>query len=298
MTKRVSSSKKLNNLYLQEDCINIDEMYYKDLIKLETILEDGFFSDLYSKFKKYNKPTKSDPTIDRLKKAYSINIDLVKKYLLKQGVDVEGIKIDSEKVAKSIKKDFNERKDPQVIQDKIVIGIKKIVKNELTTLKSSFVEKSLSEKVIYSIIMFLIVFCINTIIFTILNGILFGLGSILLVVILGPIIEETAKRWAIKEDMPWVYTGIFAGLELIKYVFTLVEAGSLLIPTLILRISALMMHFSTTLIQKYFYDKDKEEGNISTENTEIGYILAIFIHVTWNVAAIIFNGPLNTFIGF
>lgn len=296
-------SEKLNSLYLQENLYYIDEMYNRDLIKMESILGEGFFSNLYDKFKghiktpeKQNKLVKSN-TIDKLKKSYRVNIKLVKDYLLKQGVDVARIKKESVKVAHSVKQDFEKQKSPQIVQEKLFKGINTIVVSEIASIKSSFVEKTIGEKISASIIMFLIVLCINTIFLILLSSIFGSLAYIIVVIIIAPIIEETAKRWAISQNHPWVYTGVFAGLELLQYVFSFLLSGANLIPTLIIRISALIMHFSTTAIQKYFYDKDVEENNLSKDYTKVGYILAIFIHVTWNLIGTVFDKELSAFVG-
>jgi len=113
------------------------------------------------------------------------------------------------------------------------------------------------------------------------------------------LVEESAKRLSIIHDHPWIYTGIFAGLELLQYVISLISAGGLLVPVLIVRLLALLMHFSTTFIQKYFKEKGEEKNEQGMENNleMIGYFLAIGIHVTWNIIGLIMNKKIGAWIG-
>lgn len=125
------------------------------------------------------------------------------------------------------------------------------------------------------------------------------IGHVILCLVVAPIIEESAKRFAVVEKYPWVYTGIFAGLEMLQYVIGIVASGGIFAAALIIRISALMMHFATTYIQKYFREKGETERSKGIENNleMIGYFLAIGVHFTWNLVGLIFNKQISTFAG-
>lgn len=276
-----SLSQTLDFLYLSEQQQHINELFNRDSIRLE-IIKESFTAD----------------KLDSIKKSFEKNIEIIPKFLLKYGINVNRVKEESKKLSEEVKRDLKEKKDPKIIQDKITHSCFQIVKTEFNSAKETFYEMSLSDKIILSLMIFTIVLVLNTVILVLFSS-FFGpeLGMMVLSLILGPVIEESAKRYAIKENYPWVYTGIFAGLELLDYVIKIVFAGGLLIPALIVRISTLMMHFATTAVQKYFHDKDELEGNQDSTSTNIGYILAIFIHVTWNIVGTIFNKQIGAFVG-
>jgi tryptophan-rich sensory protein len=278
-------TEKLNQLYFQESSIEIiNEYYNRDIQKIEDLLEEGF----------------NQNKIDKLKDSYDKNIKIVKKILLDNGIDVSRIQNQGLLLGKTVKNDIKNREKPEVIQNKLIKGAAKIIKKEAISAKKSFEEKSLSEKITRSLIIFVIVLFLNTLF----GGIFIGflgeqVGMAVLVVVIAPLVEESAKRLSIIHDYPWIYTGIFAGLELLQYVISLISAGGLLVPVLIVRLIALLMHFSTTFIQKYFKEKGEEKNKQGMENNleMIGYFLAIGIHVTWNIIGLIMNKKIGAWIG-
>ncbi len=278
-------TEKLNQLYFQESSIEIiNEYYNRDIQKIEDLLEEGFIQN----------------KIDKLKDSYDKNIKIVKKILLDNGIDVSRIQNQGLLLGKTVKNDIKNREKPEVIQNKLIKGAAKIIKKEAISAKKSFEEKSLSEKIARSLFIFVIVLFLNTLF----GGIFIGfldpeVGIAVLAVVIAPLVEESAKRLSIIHDHPWIYTGIFAGLELLQYVISLISAGGLLVPVLIVRLIALLMHFSTTFIQKYFKEKGEEKNKQGMENNleMIGYFLAIGIHVTWNIIGLIMNKKIGAWIG-
>jgi tryptophan-rich sensory protein len=278
-------TEKLNQLYFQESSIEIiNEYYNRDIQKIEDLLEEGF----------------NQNKIDKLKDSYDKNIKIVKKILLDNGIDVSRIQNQGLLLGKTVKNDIKNREKPEVIQNKLIKGAAKIIKKEAISAKKSFEEKSLSEKITRSLIIFVIVLFLNTLFAGIFIGFLGAqVGIAVLAVVIAPLVEESAKRLSIIHDHPWIYTGIFAGLELLQYVISLISAGGLLVPVLIVRLIALLMHFSTTFIQKYFKEKGEEKNKQGMENNleMIGYFLAIGIHVTWNIIGLIMNKKIGAWIG-
>lgn len=278
-------TEKLNQLYFQESSIEIiNEYYNRDIQKIEDLLEEGF----------------NQNKIDKLKDSYDKNIKIVKKILLDNGIDVSRIQNQGLLLGKTVKNDIKNREKPEVIQNKLIKGAAKIIKKEAISAKKSFEEKSLSEKITRSLFIFVIVLFLNTLF----GGIFIGflgeqVGIAVLAVVIAPLVEESAKRLSIIHDHPWIYTGIFAGLELLQYVISLISAGGLLVPVLIVRLVTLLMHFSTTFIQKYFKEKGEEKNKQGMENNleMIGYFLAIGIHVTWNIIGLIMNKKIGAWIG-
>lgn len=278
-------TEKLNQLYFQESSIEIiNEYYNRDIQKIEDLLEEGFIQN----------------KIDKLKDSYDKNIKIVKKILLDNGIDVSRIQNQGLLLGKTVKNDIKNREKPEVIQNKLIKGAAKIIKKEAISAKKSFEEKSLSEKIARSLFIFVIVLFLNTLFAGIFIGFLGAqVGIAVLAVVIAPLVEESAKRLSIIHDHPWIYTGIFAGLELLQYVISLISAGGLLVPVLIVRLIALLMHFSTTFIQKYFKEKGEEKNKQGMENNleMIGYFLAIGIHVTWNIIGLIMNKKIGAWIG-
>lgn len=278
-------TEKLNQLYFQESSIEIiNEYYNRDIQKIEDLLEEGFIQN----------------KIDKLKDSYDKNIKIVKKILLDNGIDVSRIQNQGLLLGKTVKNDIKNREKPEVIQNKLIKGAAKIIKKEAISAKKSFEEKSLSEKIARSLFIFVIVLFLNTLFGGIFIGFLGSqVGIAVLAVVIAPLVEESAKRLSIIHDHPWIYTGIFAGLELLQYVILLISAGGLLVPVLIVRLIALLMHFSTTFIQKYFKEKGEEKNKQGMENNleMIGYFLAIGIHVTWNIIGLIMNKKIGAWIG-
>jgi tryptophan-rich sensory protein len=278
-------TEKLNQLYFQESSIEIiNEYYNRDIQKIEDLLEEGFIQN----------------KIDKLKDSYDKNIKIVKKILLDNGIDVSRIQNQGLLLGKTVKNDIKNREKPEVIQNKLIKGAAKIIKKEAISAKKSFEEKSLSEKIARSLFIFVIVLFLNTLFGGIFVGFLGAqVGMVVLAVVIAPLVEESAKRLSIIHDHPWIYTGIFAGLELLQYVISLISAGGLLVPVLIVRLLALLMHFSTTFIQKYFKEKGEEKNEQGMENNleMIGYFLAIGIHVTWNIIGLIMNKKIGAWIG-
>ncbi len=278
-------TEKLNQLYFQESSIEIiNEYYNRDIQKIEDLLEEGFIQN----------------KIDKLKDSYDKNIKIVKKILLDNGIDVSRIQNQGLLLGKTVKNDIKNREKPEVIQNKLIKGAAKIIKKEAISAKKSFEEKSLSEKIARSLFIFVIVLFLNTLFGGIFIGFLGAqVGMVVLAVVIAPLVEESAKRLSIIHDHPWIYTGIFAGLELLQYVISLISAGGLLVPVLIVRLLALLMHFSTTFIQKYFKEKGEEKNKQGMENNleMIGYFLAIGIHVTWNIIGLIMNKKIGAWIG-
>ena len=95
--------------------------------------------------------------------------------------------------------------------------------------------------------------------------------------IVAPIIEESAKRYALLNNYPFLYTGIFAGIEALIYI----QGGA----PVFSRIIAFIFHLVTVNIQKKFHDQ-----SISLKNekfSKFGYYTAIVYHSLWNFFAVL-----------
>jgi len=182
--------------------------------------------------------------------------------------------------------------------DKAAIKIISTVgKDTFKKIKASVIKMDLSEKIMMSILLFCIVLFVNTFLLhlTIIFGMIvsslrFCLGVFF--VLIGPIIEETAKKYAIEEGYPFVFTAIFSGLEFLIYVGRLLALGMSLPKIILIRAIGVGLHFTTTMIQKHYYDKSiaQNDKNIQYQ----GYIIAISIHALFNLVAITFQSGINS----
>jgi hypothetical protein len=288
---QITLTEKLNTLYLNESQIQIiNEYYNNDLQRIDEILTEGFIKD----------------KLDKLKLSYEKNIETVKKVLSDHGVDVGRVERKSKTLASSVKSDVKNRRDPKKVSRKLKDGVVKIIKYEAISVKNYYGNQNNSvavkalggiSKILDSIYLLILVIIVSSSLW-VFSFILFGgpVAAILAPLVIAPIIEEYAKRVAIAEDYPWVYTGIFAGFELLLYVIPVIMSGAAFGPFLILRVMSLVMHFSTTLIQKYFKEKGEEE-RYKNNYGAIGYFLAVGVHMMWNLMAVVFKEEISAAVG-
>lgn len=283
-------TEKLEMLYFNESHIEIiNEYYTRDIQRLDNLINEGFIQN----------------NLDKITNSYNKNIDTVKKVLLDRGINVNRVKNKSLLVGKTFKNDIKNREKPEIIQKKIINSISKIIKEEAISAKKEFDVANLGEKITSSVFILLLVLIISSILGAISVSI-FGstTGTILIALVIAPFIEEYAKRVAIIQKYPWIYTGIFSGFELLAYTIGLVLKGGSIVPVIIIRLASLLMHFATTYVQKFF--REKEGGNedqdvdnmkFKTKMDTIGYFLGLSIHILWNTMALLLDKKLLSFIG-
>jgi len=267
-------SKKLEEIYLIEENSFIKDLYNKDMELFNEIIQES----LVTKVK-----------IDTLVKYTKKNLKNIENSLIDYGVDIKRIKRKSLNLATSLRSDLKKREDPDKIEKKIIKEGREIIKDEIILFKKNFDDKSLIEKILLSVVILILIIFLSYLGFSILSF-FFGEFAAFIVfsIAIAPMIEEFGKRLAIHGKYPWLYTGIFSGLEMLGYVIGFMKMGGNILPYIILRLIAVLMHFSTTYVQKYFMDKKEQDINY----TDMGYFLAILIHSSWNLLALIFNEEL------
>jgi hypothetical protein len=222
--------------------------------------------------------TPEDPLLLEIKlpSINSINLnDVYKKSkhnlkIAKKVLKDYNLKINFKSLAEKIKKDYNSSGDPKIVARRLVSTINNEVGQQIK-------EKSLPEKIGMSLLLVALLIAINTfvaIFFTGIGGPQFGLfiGA----VFCAPLIEEYAKRIAVLEKYPWLYTGIFAGIEFLLYA----ASGAAIIP----RLLVVLMHFMTTLLQKTFHTVGLELNNEYIG--KLGFFLAVMLHALNNLIAV------------
>ena len=155
---------------------------------------------------------------------------------------------------------------------------------------SETMDLELTDKVLRSIAIFVVLLFTSSLLASMAAVIIvpvFGapMATAFAAVVIAPFMEEYAKRFALLQKYPFIYTGIFAGIEALMYIVILTTQGVPLLPVIIARALAVGLHFSTTHIQKLFHDKGKELNDKQTSLT--GYYVAVGVHSLWNFLSVI-----------
>jgi len=255
--------------------------------------EEKFFivnEDLLTKSKEWLEKKKEE-----VERGFRKNLELLKRFLLKYGVDVERVSRKARHLTHTIKSDLKARRDPKDVAAKITKGTKKIVLTELKSIKERSGELTLGEKVIGAIVL-MIGLLVALFVVDQLVAPLIGLGaasplaiasaplaSFIRMCVIAPLLEETFKRIAVLKDYPFVYTTVFGLTELAQYVVSASAFGMSLPAMVTARVLSLSFHYLTTLIQYRFHKKAEEIGE--KEKSYLGYIIAVAIHASWNSLA-------------
>lgn len=126
---------------------------------------------------------------------------------------------------------------------------------------------------------------IGNLISTVLCNLMGAIGSILVIVVVAPVMEEACKAIAVKGGFDKEYNLVFNTFEFTKYV----SKGAYIMPRLVV----VGMHTLTTAINKLFSTEEfRKKFGISDDKdakdkcTFAAYIIGLFIHTSWNSAAL------------
>lgn len=219
----------------------------------------------------------------------------LKSILSKNGIDTNKVDKSTKRIGtklyKQIKSYQKSKVPPKEAGAKLSQVFLSEFKQEIETLKA---ENRLSEAVWSSLLIVWALMVIHGVVFNIIALVFIAAGTApatagiaamtILAVAVAPFTEEFAKRFAVKNRFPWLYTTIFAWSEFIMYFFRLAPVIGVT-KTIIARLLAVVMHYSTTKIQKV-----KEEEGASEE----GYTLAVIVHMVWNL---VISRLLGTLLG-
>jgi hypothetical protein len=262
------TNKNSNNVFINE----MDLSFFKNkLEKLSDIKFIKFFKDKYKSVmnnkKQYEKEV-NEAAQENV--SFLIKESLTKNFNAEKSNIVSSLKkLDSKALYKSVSKVAgNSKSDLQFILKKLAntkeINIKNIAKSLLLLYFVIFVGTYL-QMIIGSIL--------------ITAGVSLVAANVLLIiitiVIIAPITEEVAKFISIKSDFSTTFLIVFNTFEFTKYVRSLYK--TLGIKIIIMRIAAIIMHYSTSFVQSFF---------ISKEKNKLGLFLGILIHSLWNGFAI------------
>lgn len=126
---------------------------------------------------------------------------------------------------------------------------------------------------------------IGNLISIVLCNLMGAIGSILVIVVVAPVMEEACKAIAVKGGFDKEYNLVFNAFEFTKYV----SKGAYIMPRLVV----VGMHTLTTAINKLFSTEEfRKKFGISDDKdakdkcTFAAYIIGLFIHTSWNSAAL------------
>lgn len=207
-----------------------------------------------------------------LKKKYNISVEPIRKLGKKQGA--------------MLNKEFKKGTPPDQIGMKVAKSVKGFMYKQAVAAKQQVGELETTEKVVVSFLSFFVIIFIS--------GLLAGLmmpvitNPLLLMqvttVVIAPLVEEASKTFFIQAGMPWLGTGVVYGLEAVMYVVQMLMGGVSVAKALISRAVALMMHFSTTYIQKKIIDtSDADES----QALFLAWSAGVAIHAAWNLMAVL-----------
>ncbi|GIU69062.1 MAG: hypothetical protein KatS3mg002_0298 [Candidatus Woesearchaeota archaeon] len=226
----------------------------------------------------------------------------MRKFLKENKIDPKVIekkaKITAKQVAKLIKKNMESGNSKAVGKQATEIFRKAIdeVKEKILIDKESLEG---AKPILFSVILFFKVIFFSTIIMilgTMFIGTaianIFGLTAatifvqIFSIVLVGPLVEEWAKRVATKNNIPWLYTSIFAATEMVLYLLRM----PFTLESILTRLAVLVFHLLTVFLHKMDVDV-KEKKNQVIEvlvKGKTGFILAVIVHMLWNGMALYF----------
>jgi hypothetical protein len=225
----------------------------------------------------------------------------IEKTLKEYGVSVDKLKSAGSVIGKKLKGYHEKGMKPQeaskmIVKDMVTAGTGAMMKvKKKFDLAAAAAEGA--KKVLISLLFYVMIVLASSIIATILQmtGVfaIFGpaMSIMIMVIVVAPMVEEGAKNYFIQKGMPWIGTGVVFGIEAIQYIVSLMAVGMSLPSAIILRASSLLMHFSTTMIQKYIMSKatTPEEEQAAAW---AGWVAGVMIHSTWNTLAIVYNGEI------
>lgn len=229
-------------------------------------------------------------TRDKLKTFSQKNMKIIEKALHGAKANINGLRQNAKRYAKTLEKDFKsgmtqEEASKRMVKDGVVV-----ITKEIKAMKEKAIGEWTTEKKIWvAILMFVLIFYVNTILMLLLTHMLKNpqLAMHITTIIIGPMVEESVKAYFIEKGMPWVGTGVVFGIELVYYLCGMMFGGIKVISKfLLLRLGTLLMHFTTTYVQK----KIIESGEAAEKDRRfIAWTVGVGIHVLWNIMSIVYE---------
>jgi hypothetical protein len=219
-------------------------------------------------------------------------LQIVEKLLKKMKINVGKLRGEAKKAGEKIQGEFKKGTKPEDVGKILTKHAIKNLKAHLNQIE----DMELGEKIALGFVGFLVVFYFNSVIMTALMMVLSSNPELVMqitAVVVAPMIEEALKSYFINKNMPWTGTLIFSGFELIQYLIQGVFGGLKITKMLIIRLTSLLMHFSTTFIQKKIIETSKEHDIDEDKAAFIAWVTAVVIHASWNTLALYLNPSIT-----
>jgi hypothetical protein len=213
-------------------------------------------------------------------------LHFIETELRKYHIDVNGLKNFGKILAKKFNELYEKGKSPEEASNILKSLIVNKVKDELKKVSRMGVAKG----ILVSIAVFILLIIVNTQMFVMCTLILGPyIGLAITAIIIGPITEETVKKYFIEQKRPYLGTGIVFGLEFLNYVVGMLLTGKIsLISAILTRIPAYIMHFLSTYIQKKIGETGDSQFPSDIEHRKkIAWATAVIFHSLFNTVAVI-----------
>lgn len=227
-----------------------------------------------------------------IKKVFK-KINIAEKIVERYGITKSSIKSVALQCSKTVKNLYKKGTTPEEASKEISNIILEKSKNNLKLLSKKVNELSIGEKIFIALIMIYILLVFSSIISTVL-AVFVDQETLISIttIIVAPMLEEALKSFFINMNMPWTGTAVVFGIELIQYVIMILLTEGKLVKALLVRAAGLLMHFTTTFIQKKLIDAAKG-SNHEEVVLFAAWLSGVCIHVTWNFIAVKYNTQLT-----
>jgi hypothetical protein len=209
-------------------------------------------------------------------------VESFKRDFKKQRNELKQYNIDADKVSKAVIQGLKDSAKELAGAGKSPEARKRAAASIGGTLKGLF-EGMTRKGIQQASIITLLVTVINIACIALITALFGQMAAIFIVgIAIGPIVEEIAKFVAIKRGVAGEFGIMFNFNEFVSYFSRLAPvmgAGK----AVAIRIAPVIMHYSTIVVQKYFSDRRKKEG----EASKMGLALGIVIHSLFNFLAAI-----------
>lgn len=219
-----------------------------------------------------------------VKKSYVKNMDISKRFLMDNGIDVNFLDSEGKKIGRNAVAIITGQKSKEFFFDTIEPKIKSIVKRSIDLSIGQQVITQKAKNLLESIAIIASIFVINSMAITLLENVMPPVRAYVLVAcLICPITEEYGKRLAVLKGYGYFYTSIFSSVEGFFYINQAINSGMSIPHVIMSRLVVSIIHFYTTMIQQVMHDKGKQ--NPDSQQSGDGFKLAVLIHFIWNVVA-------------
>jgi hypothetical protein len=259
----------------QQQTINEYMIFLQDIERINTVTEFDQLTEAID--------------LKKLKDLMPKKLQLIEKALSRYKIGINGLKNKAKAESKNLKKEFDSGKSPEDVSKIITKRASQAISQSLNKSKDKLMGLNLTEKILISLVAFLVIVYINTLLVSVLtlSGVGPDIAHKVLSIVIAPMVEEAAKTFFIERGLPWVGTAVVFGLEYIQYTIQLIFKGPAVIGRMmIVRLSSLLLHFTTTFIQKKIIEKGEENKK---DYLFTAWIAGVAVHSMWNILAAVYQ---------